>query len=75
MHRVLKPGGRCLIVDFEPPKSVPGRLLARMVVGPGMMNVNVADYRILMESAGFRNLEMGRTRHRLLSFVRGVVAR
>jgi ubiquinone/menaquinone biosynthesis C-methylase UbiE len=41
MHRVLKSGGRCLIV----------------------------------ENAGFTKVEAGRTRHRLLSFVRGEVAR
>lgn len=71
IRRVLKPGGRCLIIDFEPPGSFPGRLVARMVVGPEMMRVNVEDYRALLEKAGFTRIETGRTRHRLLSFVRG----
>ena len=75
MHRVLKSGGRCLIVDFEPPKSVAARLVGRMVVGSGMMRINVAEYRVLLENAGFTRIETGRTRHRLLSFVRGQVAR
>jgi len=75
MYRVLKPGGRCLIVDFEPPKSVPGRLVARMVLGSVMMRINVADYRTLLENAGFNKVETGRTRHRLLSFVRGQVTK
>ncbi len=75
MHRVLKPDGRCLIVDFEPPKSIPGRLVARMVLGPEMMRINVTDYRVLLETAGFVKVETGRTRHRLLSFVRGQVAK
>jgi ubiquinone/menaquinone biosynthesis C-methylase UbiE len=75
MHRVLKLGGRCLIVDFEPPKSFPGRLVARMVLGPLMMRTNVMDYRVLLENAGFTKVETGRTRHKLLSFVRGQVAR
>lgn len=75
MYRVLKPGGRCLIVDFEPPKSVPGRLVARMVLGSVMMQINVADYRTLLENAGFNKVETGRTRHRLLSFVRGQVTK
>ncbi len=75
MRRVLKPGGRCLIIDFEPPKSGVGHLVARMVLGPEMMRIDVADYRALLESAGFKNVETGRTRYRLLSFVRGVVAR
>ncbi len=75
MHRVLKPGGRCLIVDFEPPKSIPGRLVARMVLGSEMMGVNVEDYRTLLENAGFKKVETGRTRYSLLSYVRGHVAR
>jgi ubiquinone/menaquinone biosynthesis C-methylase UbiE len=75
MSRVLKPGGRCLIVDFEPPKTVLGRLLARVVLGPVMMQTDVRDYRALLEEAGFNNVETGHTRHRMLSFVRGRVAR
>jgi ubiquinone/menaquinone biosynthesis C-methylase UbiE len=75
MHRVLKPAGRCLIIDFEPPRSGPWRLVARMVVGSEMMRINVADYGVLLRNAGFIEVESGRTRHRLLSFVRGQVAR
>ncbi len=75
MYRVLKSGGRCLIVDFEPPKSVPGRLVARIVLGPVMMRTNVTNYRALLVNAGFHKVETGPTRHRLLSFVRGEVAR
>jgi len=75
MRRVLKTGGRCLIIDFEPPRSVVGRLIARMVLRTDeMMRVNVADYRALLERAGFAKVETGRTRHRLLSFVRGQIA-
>src|SRR4029077_20078796 len=43
MRRVLKPDGRCLIVDFEPPKSIPGRFVARMVLGPMMLGTNVTN--------------------------------
>ncbi len=75
MSRVLKPNGRCLIVDFEPPKTVLGRFLARAVLGPVMMQTDVRDYRALLEEASFKNLETGPTRHRMLSFVRGRVAR
>jgi len=74
MHRVLKSGGRCLIVDFEPPKSVPGRFAARMVLGPMMLRTNVKNYQALLENAGFKTVETGRTRHRLLSYIRGRAA-
>jgi ubiquinone/menaquinone biosynthesis C-methylase UbiE len=75
MRRVLKPGGRCLIVDFEPPTSVLGRFLARIVFRHMMLDTNVKNYRPLLEGAGFSRIETGRTRHRLLSFIRGYVAR
>jgi ubiquinone/menaquinone biosynthesis C-methylase UbiE len=71
MARVLKPGGRCLIIDFEPPKTGWRRVLANALLGPEMMHTDVRDYRDLLARAGFRDLETGRTRHRLLSFVRG----
>jgi demethylmenaquinone methyltransferase/2-methoxy-6-polyprenyl-1,4-benzoquinol methylase/phosphoethanolamine N-methyltransferase len=75
MHRALQTGGRCLIVDFEPPKSVLGRLVGRIVFGSFMMRINVKDYRASLEHAGFEKIETGRTRHRLLSYIRGHVAR
>ena len=75
MYRVLKSDGRCLIIDFEPPKSVPWRLVARIVLGREMMRISVTDYRVLLENTGFTKVETGRTRYRLLSFVRGQVAR
>ncbi|OLE67384.1 MAG: hypothetical protein AUG09_02695 [Acidobacteria bacterium 13_1_20CM_2_68_7] len=75
MYRLLKPGGRCLIVDFEPPKSVLGRLVAWIVLGRVMMRINVADYRTLLENAGFTRVETGQTGHRLLSYIRGHVAK
>lgn len=71
MYRVLRPSGRCLIVDFEPPKSAVGRLIGRLVPGPVMMRTNVTDYVVLMEKAGFREVETGKTGYALLSFVRG----
>ncbi len=75
MHRVLKSDGRCMIVDFEPPKTVLGRSVARVFLGPVMMRTDVRDYCALMEAAGFNNVETGQTRHRMLAFVRGRVAK
>lgn len=75
IYRVLKPDGRCLIVDFEPPRSLPGRIVTRMVLGPVMMQTDVREYRALLEGAGFKEVEAGPTGHRLLSFIRGRVPR
>jgi ubiquinone/menaquinone biosynthesis C-methylase UbiE len=75
MFRVLKPDGRCLIVDFEPPKTFLGRLLGRAVLGSEMMQTSARDYRALLEEAGFNHVETGQTRYRMLSFVRGRVSK
>ena len=69
MYRVLKPRGRCVIVDFEPPKAM--RYLARLIHGHVMMQSDVWHYREMMEGVGFNEIEVGQTRHRLLAFVRG----
>jgi demethylmenaquinone methyltransferase/2-methoxy-6-polyprenyl-1,4-benzoquinol methylase/phosphoethanolamine N-methyltransferase len=71
MYRVLKPKGRCLIVDFEPPKGIPWRYLARLFHGHVMMQTNVRHYREMMEGVGFNDVEVGQTRHRMLAFIRG----
>ena len=71
MYRVLKPKGRCVIIDYEPPKAIPWRYLARLFHGNVMMQTDVRHYRAMMESVGFNDVEVGQTRHRLLSFIRG----
>jgi demethylmenaquinone methyltransferase/2-methoxy-6-polyprenyl-1,4-benzoquinol methylase/phosphoethanolamine N-methyltransferase len=70
MRRVLKPGGMCLIVDFEPPTGLVLRLLAGHLASP-MMKVDVRDYVPLLTEAGFVEVETGPTSSRFLSFVRG----
>ncbi len=71
MYRVLKTKGRCVIVDFEPPKAIPWRYLARLFHGHVMMQTNVRQYREMMKGVGFNDMEAGQTRHRLLAFIRG----
>ena len=70
MRRVLKPGGICLVVDFEPPKSG----LLRMIVENHMTptaHVDVREYVPLLEQAGFTDIQSGPTSSKLLSYVRG----
>jgi demethylmenaquinone methyltransferase/2-methoxy-6-polyprenyl-1,4-benzoquinol methylase/phosphoethanolamine N-methyltransferase len=71
MRRVLKPGGRFLALDFEPPSNPLFRHLAALIVGHGMMQNDLCDLTALMEAAGYTQVQVGRTRHRLLSFLRG----
>ena len=70
MRRVLKPGGVCLVVDFEPPKSGLLRLIVENHLTP-MAHVDVRTYMPLLEQAGFTKIETGPTSSKLLSYVRG----
>jgi ubiquinone/menaquinone biosynthesis C-methylase UbiE len=70
MRRVLKPGGVCLVVDFEPPKSGWLRMIVENHMTP-MADVDVRTYVPLMEAAGFREIETGPTSSKLLSYIRG----
>jgi ubiquinone/menaquinone biosynthesis C-methylase UbiE len=70
MRRVLKPGGLCLVVDFEPPKSGLLRMIVENHMTP-MADVDVRDYVPLMVQAGFTEIETGPTSSKMLSYVRG----
>jgi len=72
MRRVLKPGGICLVVDFEPPKSGWLRMIVENHMTP-MAHVDVREYVPLLVEAGFSEVETGPTSSKLLSYVRGRV--
>ena len=69
-YRVLKPGGRLLIVDLEPPKSSILGILASVLFGHNMMEHRLVEYIPLVEKAGFDQIETGRTRSRFLSYIK-----
>ncbi len=71
MRRVLKPGGLCLVIDFEPPKSPLLRHLTRVILNHTMAQVDIREYMPLLTAAGFTEVETGPTGSRLLSYVRG----
>ena len=70
MRRVLKPGGLCLVVDFEPPKSPILRHLVENFLSP-MAHIDVHEYIPLLVEAGFAEVETGPTGSKYLSYVRG----
>lgn len=72
MRRVLKTNGRCVIIDFEPPKL--WRALSGLFPAKVMMQTDVRQYAKLMEEAGFSEIELGQTRHRMLAYIRGRAA-
>ena len=58
IHRVLKPGGRLLAVDFKRPTSGVERLIQPFLFHRGL-SLGVQDLPPLMEAAGFQHVETG----------------
>ncbi|MGJ5748983.1 class I SAM-dependent methyltransferase [Streptomyces puniciscabiei] len=59
MHRVLRPGGRLLVVEFRPPKTRIGRLLVHGGVGHAMAHHRADLLDTLVTGAGFELLGRG----------------
>ena len=71
IRRVLKPGGRFLGIDFEPPTNPMIRSLATLLFGHHMLQIDNRKLPPMMEEAGFTAIAVGQTRFKVLSFVRG----
>jgi demethylmenaquinone methyltransferase/2-methoxy-6-polyprenyl-1,4-benzoquinol methylase/phosphoethanolamine N-methyltransferase len=70
IHRVLKPGGRLVAVDFgATPREGIGHLLCVLGLRTGWDHAE--HLRAMLGAAGFDAVEMGPTGHRALAFVRG----
>jgi ubiquinone/menaquinone biosynthesis C-methylase UbiE len=70
IHRVLKPAGRLVAVDFgATPREGIGHLLCVLRLRTGWDHAE--RLREMVREAGFEAVEMGSTGHRALAFVRG----
>ena len=70
VHRVLKPAGRLLAVDFgATPRDGIGHLLCVLRLRAGWDHAE--RLRTMVREAGFDAVEIGPTGHRALAFVRG----
>ncbi len=75
MRRVLKPGGRALVVDFTPPPARLGRLALVWLSHRRTTASGVQHLPALLEAAGFSAIEAGDAWRGYLGFVRGRVGR
>ena len=71
IRRVLKPGGECVVIDFEPARAPVARGVIRLLGMRAMLHVNVRAYAALLEEIGYRDVGAGPTGVALLSFARG----
>lgn len=71
VFRVLKPGGRLLIVDATLPKNPHLRSLASLVVGREMLAHSVEAFIPMLEKAGFADIETGPTSSSFLAYLSG----
>lgn len=70
-YRVIKPGGRLLIVDFEPPKAGLYKSLLTIILGE-MTSIDNTTIPPLLEDAGFTNIDIGATDTPIATYVSGV---
>jgi ubiquinone/menaquinone biosynthesis C-methylase UbiE len=69
--RVLKPGGRLLIVDVAPPANPHLRGLASLVVGREMLAHSLPEFIPMLERAGFVEIQTGPTSSSFLAYLSG----
>jgi len=68
--RVLKPGGRLLIVDAKRPTGYLERIVSGIMLHAGL-TIGVQDLPPFLRAAGFTEIEVGETGFRALGFIRG----
>ena len=73
IRRVLKPGGRLLVLDFKRPTSL-AQHLSTAIHGHTSMQTGTQDLPALMRRAGFVDVETGNTRYSLFGYARCRVA-
>ncbi|HNB54383.1 MAG TPA: methyltransferase domain-containing protein [Anaerolineales bacterium] len=70
IYRVLKPGGRLQITEFEPPrKGLKMHILNRAI--PGMMQIDTHQIPPLLTQAGFTDVSLGSSGHPMATVVTG----
>jgi ubiquinone/menaquinone biosynthesis C-methylase UbiE len=68
VRRVLKPGGRLLIVDMKRPSGLLSRLALPIIFHGGITD-GVQDLPAVIAAAGFADIQSGETRFRPIGFV------
>ncbi len=71
IFRVLKPGGRLFLADFNPPSNPILAHITLALVGHRMMQSNTRSLPPLLKELGFVEVASGPTRSALLGFVSG----
>lgn len=70
IYRVLKPGGRLLVVDLAQPTTLAQRMSLMMLIHQGLAS-DVHDLVPLMQEIGYVNLRQGKMRWGSTGFVEG----
>jgi ubiquinone/menaquinone biosynthesis C-methylase UbiE len=71
IFRVLEPGGRCFLADFNPPSNPFLAHVTSALVGPRMMHSSMGGLLPMLAEAGFNDVAAGPTRSAFLAFVSG----
>lgn len=71
VYRVLKPGGRFVAIDLQPPDEPVANLLARLFLGRHMAGSDITDSLAPLREAGFAGVESGPSPNSWFAFARG----
>lgn len=71
IYRVLKPGGRLLVVDFEPPQRGLAKAVLPLILGQGMMQIDNRTVPPMLTAAGFVVAEQGRAGSQMATYFIG----
>ena len=70
VYRVLKPGGRLLIVDMQRPTNFVQHI-SMAIMFHGGMTTGIQDFSPMMKETGYTNIQINNTQWNLLGFLQG----
>ncbi len=72
VHRVLKLGGKFLILDTKPMKKKKAQKIAVGLTGPVMWESPLEQLQPMLRQAGFQSVQVGPTKYSIIGYVKAI---